>query len=353
MTDRADTVPIRMADELTGGPRMRFRLQAAWAAVAVRLRAPVWMTLPAVRAIGPLLEDRTLLPAMAALEPAGVHRTLDARYGPDPAELVDVFRPVDAHGPLPTVVWMHGGGWIGGTKNDLRSYLAVLASHGFTVAGVDYSWAPEAHYPTQVIQASRAVAWLRSHSAEFGADPELIILAGDSAGAHIAAQVARAATDAGYAERAGLRIADLERSSIRGVVLTSGPFRLGQSNAEDPLGGFGDLLLRAYTGRRNYLRVPALRAASLVDDMHVSFPPAFISAGTTDPMLADSRALAGALVARGVPVVEAFFPADHVPDLPHEFAVDLRRGEARDVLAHIVDFVRRNTVREPGATIDE
>ncbi|QDZ15324.1 alpha/beta hydrolase [Humibacter ginsenosidimutans] len=353
MTDVTDEAPIRPADELTGWPRTRFRLLGLWIAVAVRMRAPVWMTLPAIRSVGPLLEDRTLVPAMAAIAPQDVRRTLDVRYGRSPAELLDVFRPFDAHGPLPVVVWVHGGGWIGGTKNDLRPYLAVLASHGFAVVGVDYTWAPEAHYPTQVVQASRAVEWVRSHAAALGIDPHRLILAGDSAGAHIAAQLARGLTDAGYAARAGLRLAPVPVPSIRGAVLTSGPFRLGPSKRDATMGAFGDLLLRAYTGHRDYLRVPMLRTASLVDDLDASFPPAFVSAGTTDPMLADSVALARALDGHGVPVEEAFFPADHDPELPHEFAVDLRRPEARDVLERIADFVRRRTAELPGASIDE
>ncbi|MHA7987588.1 alpha/beta hydrolase [Rathayibacter sp. CAU 1779] len=350
------SLPTRPADLLSGWPRAWFRLRALWIALAVRLRAPVWMTLPAIRALGPLLEDATLVSAMAAYEPADVDRTLDARYGEDPAELLDVFRPSASSAPLPTVIWVHGGGWIGGTKNDLRSYLAVLASHGFVVVGVDYTWAPEAHYPIQIVQASRAVAWVRSHADGLGADPDRVVLAGDSAGAHIAAQLARAMTDAGHAERAGIGLAEGVGSDIRGVVLTSGPFRLGpadgRQHTDGALGRFGDLLLRAYTGHRDYLRVPAVRAASLVDDLAASFPPAFISAGTTDAMLEDSRQLARALAEHGVPVEEAFYPDDHHPELPHEFAVDLRLAEARSVMERMVGFIRRRTGRDPGVSID-
>jgi len=74
--------------------------------------------------------------------PEGISERLDIPYGPGRRCRLDVFRPEGAIGPLPVVVWVHGGGWIGGTKDSLRDYLRVLASHGHVTVGVDYTWAP-------------------------------------------------------------------------------------------------------------------------------------------------------------------------------------------------------------------
>ncbi len=335
----------RGIDALTGWRRRVWQLQAAYVGLGIRHRLPVRLLIAPFRRVGAQLEDPTLLPAMAGLVPDGIVSDLDLGYGPDPAMLLDVHRP-RAAGALPVIVWTHGGGWVGGTKNDLRSFLRVLAGFGFVTVGVDYSWAPERRYPTQVEQVAAALAHVRDNAPAHGIDPERIVLAGDSAGAHITAQVARSLTDPDYARRAGIRVPDIDPAIVRAVVLTSGPFSI--SGVDDPggMGRLGDFLLRAYTGVRAYADDPVVRCASLVDDLDASFPPAFISAGTVDPMLADSRMLAQRLTALGVPVVTAFYPDDHEPELPHEFGVDLRRPEAQEVLDAIVRFAHRHVTTD-------
>ena len=66
---------------------------------------------------------------------------LDEPYGDGPGERLDVYRPQGA-GPLPTVVWIHGGGWIGGSKEELANWCRLIAGHGFAVVAVGYSLRP-------------------------------------------------------------------------------------------------------------------------------------------------------------------------------------------------------------------
>src|SRR5690606_17409491 len=106
--------------------------------------------------------------------------------------------------PLPTVVWVHGGGWVAGDKSEVANYLRILAGHGYTVVGVNYPIAPRATYPTPTRRVNDALRHLVSHARRLHVDPTRIVLAGDSAGAHIAAQVAAITTVAGYAELVGI-----------------------------------------------------------------------------------------------------------------------------------------------------
>lgn len=108
----------------------------------------------------------------------------------EPDALLDLFVPEGATAPLPLVVWVHGGGFIAGTRDDLTGYLKVLADRGYAVAAIDYTLAPEARFPTPVRQTNAALAWLVQNATAFGLDPQRIFLAGDSAGAQIAAQAA-------------------------------------------------------------------------------------------------------------------------------------------------------------------
>ncbi|CAH2405304.1 carboxylesterase family protein [Mesorhizobium escarrei] len=78
------------------------------------------------------------------LVPPGITKQIGLRYGEADDAVLDVFVPANTLGPLPAVVWVHGGGFIGGTRTDLTDYLKVLASRGFVSMGIDYTLSPTA-----------------------------------------------------------------------------------------------------------------------------------------------------------------------------------------------------------------
>ncbi|SDE39455.1 Acetyl esterase/lipase [Blastococcus fimeti] len=274
------------------------------------------------------------------LVPPGVDERLDVPYGPGRRCRLDVFRPGGATGPLPTVVWVHGGGWIGGTKDALRDYLRVLASHGFVTVGVDYSWAPEATFPRQPREVAAAVRFVVERSDELGTDPDRLILAGDSAGAQIAACVAAAIVDPGYARLIGVD-PPVEPRQLRGTVLFCGAYFLRVPPPSDRRAAqFVRLLLWSYLGVRRPALLPAGHPASVGDLLTGAFPPTFVSAGNGDPLLSQSHRLVDQLGRVGVPVTELFFP-DADPPVPHEYQVTLDTGTGRRALEAVVGFAHR------------
>jgi len=125
---------------------------------------------------------------MAALAgPAAAAR--DVLYARDPARRLDVYAPASAAGS-PVFVFLHGGGWETGAKEDDRFVAAALAEQGFLSVAVDYGLYPEVGYPAFLEDAAKAVAWAKAHAARFGGDPARIFLLGHSAGAYIAAMLA-------------------------------------------------------------------------------------------------------------------------------------------------------------------
>ena len=115
---------------------------------------------------------------LARHAPTGVASILDERYGEDADMQLDVHRPDSAVGPLPLVVWIHGGGFVGGAKHELADYLRLVASHGYVVAAPGYSLAPEQRYPTPPRQVMEALTYLQANAGRLGIDPEHIALAG-------------------------------------------------------------------------------------------------------------------------------------------------------------------------------
>lgn len=141
--------------------------------------------------------------SLARHAPADVVVTRDEPYGSGPDSVLDLYRPPNAEEALPTVVWIHGGGWVGGSKEELAGWFALIADHGYAVVAPRYTLAPKAHYPGPQRQLMEVLAHLRRDAERLGVDPARIVLAGDSAGAQIAAQTAALATTPGYGDASG------------------------------------------------------------------------------------------------------------------------------------------------------
>jgi len=288
-------------------------------------------------------------PDLSSFVPANVIGAHDVIDDPaDPDGRLDVFRPADADGSLPTVVCVHGGGFVNGTKEMLDDYLAVLASHGFTTVGIEYTKAPEGRYPLPVEQLNRALAFLcRPDVAQIHhVDPTQFVLMGSSAGGHIAAQAALAISDPAYAASAGLPAA-ITPDQLRAVVLTSGALDLRMT--QGLLGGIGEgwyfrTVLAAYIGRRDFSADPCCEWAALPENVSAAFPPAFITTGPWDNLKAHSHSMAEALERVGADVETLFFPAETTDrSIGHEYHLDLATPEAKTSMRRLVSFLRART----------
>jgi acetyl esterase len=111
--------------------------------------------------------------------------------GPGGDVPVRVYTP-DEPGPLPIVVWLHGGGWaVGSIETYDAPVRALTVASGAIVVSVEYRLAPEHRFPAAVDDCLAAVRWAAAGGAELGGDPARIAVAGDSAGGNLAAVVAR------------------------------------------------------------------------------------------------------------------------------------------------------------------
>ena len=269
------------------------------------------------------------------------HRSLPY-LGDSTGPSLDIFLPADMEPgeSLPVVVWVHGGAWISGCKENVAPYLEILAAHGYAVVGVGYSISPEASYPQALIELNSALGYLRERAGEFGFDPERIVLAGDSAGAQLAAQLALTITDPDYAELTGLVPAAAPKH-LRGTLLFCGVYDLNaMALLTGPLGWGFRTVLWAYTGAKDWTATEAAAHMSILDHVGPDFPPTYISGGNGDYLTEhQSIPLAARLQELGVPVISRFWPKDHRPALGHEYQFKLQLPEARSVLAETVDFV--------------
>ena len=93
--------------------------------------------------------------------------------------------------PRPILLQVHGGAWILGSKNEQGIPLMQrMASHGWLCAAIDYRLSPHATFPDHIVDVKRAIRWLKEHAAEYGADPDFIVITGGSAGGHLSSLAA-------------------------------------------------------------------------------------------------------------------------------------------------------------------
>ena len=157
-------------------------------------------------------------PLLARAPKAGVNVTGGIAYGAHTRHRLDVFRCGDGSG-MPVVVFVHGGAFVRGSKSTgdgiYDNVLYWFARRRCLGINVEYRLAPEARFPDGAEDVAGAVAWTKTHAAEYGGDPEKIFLVGHSAGAtHIASYV----VDPNVREKPGPELA--------GIVLISGRLRI-------------------------------------------------------------------------------------------------------------------------------
>lgn len=209
---------------------------------------------------------------------------------------VRIVRPKGAVGPLPVVLYIHGGGWIlgnAGTHDRLVRELATGADAA--IAFVEYDRSPEAQYPVAIEQAYATAQWILREGAAHDLDASRIAAAGDSVGGNMTAAVTILAKQRGDVQIVHQSlyypVTDAAQDTASYREFADGPFL-----SVDAMAWFWD----AYCpdpGRRLDITVSPLRAT--IDDL-AGLPPAFVIVDENDVLRDEGEAYARKLTAAGV-----------------------------------------------------
>lgn len=256
----------------------------------------------------------------------------------------DLYYPKDCATPLPTVLWIHGGGFIAGTRYGIVNVAVMLAAAGYSVVAAEYARPPEAKHPAALRQMEALYLHLRE-AALPQVDLQNLFLAGDSAGAQIASEFAAAETNPRLAEALGLQ-GVIPREDLRGAILTCGPYDLARirqvKNTALRLGLW--CLGRAMFRGRPWHKSKGCKQSITADHVTAAYPPAYITDGNSGSFEVQGRRLGDALRRCGVPVTERYFdPAEG--EVPHEYLFHLADETAQLGLGDIIKFIE--TYRRP------
>lgn len=287
---------------------------------------------PQAAALIQLMADRQV-PPTHTLSPAEARRMyLERRFytQPEPPQVGSVqaltttsgvplrlYKPERAStGPLPVLVYFHGGGW---TMGDLDTHdvlcRQLCAGAGVAVVSVDYRMGPEHRFPAAVDDSLSATRWVQAQAEALGLDARRVAVGGDSAGGNLAAVVALDLRDAAAAAEAAAGALGAPNAASAAHVATPAPlaFQLLIYPATD-------MRCQAESHRRNgqgyvltadtlayfsghYMADPAQysdwRASPLLASSHRHLPPALVLTAGFDPLVDEGRAYADTLSAAG------------------------------------------------------
>ncbi len=221
---------------------------------------------------------------------------IGVEYGTAKHQKMNIYLPENGDGPFPVIFFLHGGGWQSGSRSDtqVKPFLDGI-NRGYAVISCDYRLLPEVHYPENLYDVKKALAYITEHENEYMLDTSRLVLTGASAGAHLAMMTAFTQGVPSFED-----IYTNKLPAIRAVVEQFGPTDFASENLQFEESGFArmnppapagegtaDRLLNADTSKNPAL----LHFVSPIYNIHRNIPPVLILHGKYDPMVPYQQAV--------------------------------------------------------------
>jgi acetyl esterase/lipase len=274
----------------------------------------------------------------------GVTKNIDYWGDGDRRHRLDIYRARRiAPERAPVMVYIHGGAWVMGEKREQgKPMMYELVARGWVCVAINYRLSPKATWPAHIVDAKKAVAWVKAHIAEYGGDPSFVAVSGGSAGGHLCALLALTAGDPLY--QPGFEDAD---TSVDACVPFYGVMDMTGNDEGATRYGSGLLdLLEKRVMKTTAIEHPEIfRAASPTYRVHADAPPFFVLHGQNDTLVPVPVARTFVTALRAVsraPVAYAELPlAQHAFDV----LASLRCRATTDGVAAFLDAARWRAAR--------
>jgi acetyl esterase/lipase len=186
-------------------------------------------------------------------------------------------------GRAPVMVYIHGGAWMIGEKREQgKPMMYELVARGWVCVAINYRLSPKATWPDHIVDAKRAVAWVKEHIGEYGGDPDFVAVSGGSAGGHLCALLALSAGDPAF--QPGFEEAD---TTVQAAVPFYGVLDLTSSPTGAAIFGPGlrKMLEKRVMKVQESEHPELFRAASPTHRVRAEAPPFFVLQGVNDTLV--------------------------------------------------------------------
>ena len=244
--------------------------------------------------------------------------------------LLDVYHPEGTREPLPTIVSIHGGGYVYGDKEIYRRYGMDMARRGFVFVNFNYRLAPRYKFPAPLVDTNAVLNWVCKNQHRYHMDPQRIILVGDSAGAQLASQYAAIWSDPQYGSLFGFQIPNIR---ILALGLNCGMYDLAAQAAAPRKG-----LSLDYLGKSLCPEDPRL---NVLDAITHRYPPAFITTACNDFLRDKAEPMYDLLSRRGIPCGWKCYGTPENKQVGHVFHVNIALPEAAACNDDAAEFFRK------------
>ena len=250
--------------------------------------------------------------------PAGITQCRNISYGSHGKwNLLDVYYPDGTTHPLPTIVSIHGGGYVYGNKEIYRRYGMDMARRGFAFVNFNYRLAPKWRFPAPLWDTNSVMEWICKNAVRYHLDPKQIILVGDSAGAQLASQYAAIASNPEYASTFPMRLPDI---TIRALGLNCGMY--------DPktfIGNGVSGVAKDYLGKHVDPADPRLL---VLEAIGTNYPSAHITTAHHDFLKDNAQPMFEFLSEKGIPCKLDCYGSEEDKTIGHVFHVTITNPEA-------------------------
>lgn len=254
--------------------------------------------------------------------PEEIKRYDNLSYGPyGEANLLDIYVQKTVTAPQATIVNIHGGGWVYGSKEIYQYYCMQLALRGFTVVNINYRLAPENLFPAAVEDINAVMTFLAKEGEKYMADAKRLVLVGDSAGGQLVSHYATVATNPDFAALFDFTVPDIK---IRALGLNCGAYD-GKTMAT---GGNDGLFVAYLGGVEKELSAETIEKVDTLKYITGAFPPAFVMSAVNDFLVSGVEPMYDFLRSRGVPCEKKIYGSADRMDIAHVFHVDCKLEEA-------------------------
>lgn len=253
--------------------------------------------------------------------PKDIVRYDDIQYGEDSDwNVLDVYHKVGVDSPQPTIVSVHGGGWVYGDKERYQYYCMNLAQRGFTVVNFTYRLAPEHKFPSPLEDLNSVLVWIAQNGDKYNIDKEKIFTVGDSAGGQISSQYLAIFTNDEYEDLFDFKTPN-DEVKILACALNCGAYDTKSLVLND-----GNEIINSYIDINDQSQLKQCDTLSYINE---KFPPSYVMTAVKDFLLDDAEPMYNLLKSKNVECEYVLYGEETGKDLGHVFHIDIKSDAAK------------------------